>query len=86
MRHAIVSLSGVAVRGECPDDGLFYIGPDGKTIKIDQLPPRGLKRGRPRDKAMVIAAVRHGLISVYEACARYDLSIYLCWCLCYAVW
>jgi len=35
---------------------------------------------------MVIAAVRHGLISVYEACARYDLSIeeYLCWYRCYA--
>jgi len=63
------------------DDALFFIGPDGKTIRLDQLPRRDLKRWRPRDKAMVVAAVRHGLITVNEACARYDLSIeeYLCW-------
>jgi hypothetical protein len=68
------------------DDGLYYTGPDGEMIKLDQLPRRGLKRWRPRDKAMVITAVRHGLISVDEACARYDLSIdeYLCWYRCYA--
>jgi uncharacterized protein DUF1153 len=35
---------------------------------------------------MVVAAVRHGLITVNEACARYDLSIeeYLSWYQCYA--
>jgi hypothetical protein len=34
----------------------------------------------------VVAAVRHGLITVDQACARYDLSIeeYLCWYQCYS--
>jgi hypothetical protein len=55
-------------------------------MRLDQLPRRGLKRWRPRHKAMVVAAVRHGLITVNEACARYDLSIeeYLSWYQCYA--
>jgi len=35
---------------------------------------------------MVVAAVRHGLITINEACARYDLSLeeYLSWYQCYA--
>jgi len=55
-------------------------------IKLDDLPPRGFKVWQPRLKAMVVAAVRHGLITVDHACARYDLSIerYLCWYQCYA--
>ena len=55
-------------------------------IRHDQLPRRGLKRWRPRHKAMVVAAVRHGLITINEACARYDLSLeeYLSWYQCYA--
>jgi hypothetical protein len=62
------------------------MGRDGETIRLDQLPCRDLKRWRPRHKAMVVAAVRHGLITVNEACARYDLSIeeYLSWYQCYA--
>jgi hypothetical protein len=68
------------------DDALFFIGLNGDTTTLDQLPRRGLKRWRSRDKAMVVAAVRHGLITVNEACARYDLSIeeYLHWYRCYA--
>src|SRR4051812_12578307 len=38
------------------------------------LPPRRLRRRRPRDKALVVAAVRHGLLSFDEACNRYSLS------------
>jgi len=68
------------------DDALFFIGPDGKQIKLSQLPPRGLIRWRPRHKALVVAAVRHGLITVDEACKRYNLSTekYLSWYRCYA--
>ena len=68
------------------DDDLFYIGPDGTPIKLDDLPPHGFKDWQPRHKAMVVAAVRHGLITVDQACARYDLSIeeYLCWYQCYS--
>jgi Protein of unknown function (DUF1153) len=68
------------------DDGLFFMGPDGTPIKLDDLPPCGFKDWQPRHKAMVVAAVRHGLITVDQACARYDLSIeeYLCWYQCYS--
>jgi hypothetical protein len=68
------------------DDAFFFIGPDGRQIELAHLPPRGLKDCRPRQKAMVVAAVRHGLITVDEACRRYDLSTdgYLRWYRCYA--
>jgi hypothetical protein len=65
---------------------LFFIGPDGTQIKLTRLPPRNLKNWQPRHKAMVVAAVRHGLITIDEACRRYNLSTerYLCWYRCYA--
>jgi len=88
MRYAILnlleSLSEENVR--CADDGIFYIGPDGKQKSLAQLPPRSLRDWQPRHKATVVAAVRHGLISVGEAFRRYNLSTdrYLCWYRCYA--
>ena len=68
------------------DDPPFFIGPDGKAIKLDHLPRRGLAPWRPRDKAMVVAAVRRGSMSLDQAFRRYGLSIerYLCWYRCYA--
>jgi Protein of unknown function (DUF1153) len=68
------------------DDALFFLGPDGRQIKLARLPRRDLKNWRPRHKAMVVAAVRHGLITVDEAYRRYNLSTerYLCWYRCYA--
>jgi hypothetical protein len=69
-----------------PDDALsesvpFFIGPDGERITRAQLPRRGLKRWSLRDKTMVVAAVRHGLLTFDEACKRYDLYAeeYLSW-------
>jgi hypothetical protein len=47
----------------------------GERITSSQLPPRGLKRWSVREKALVVAAVRHGLLTVAEACERYDLSL-----------
>jgi uncharacterized protein DUF1153 len=69
------------------DDSLFFSGPHGKQIKLAQLPPCGLKEWQPHHIAMVVAAVRHGLITIDEACRRYNLSteVYLCWYRCYAL-
>ena len=66
---------------------LFFVGPDGRRIMLAHLPPRGLKDWRPGHKRMVVAAVRHGLITVDEACRRYNLSAegYLCWYQCDAL-
>jgi Protein of unknown function (DUF1153) len=56
-------------------------GPAGERITSSELPPRGLKRWSVREKALVVAAVRHGLLTVAEACERYDLSLeeFLAW-------
>lgn len=56
-------------------------GPDGRPLTIDDLPPPETKRWVVRRKAEVVAAVRGGLISLEEACARYTLSVeeFLSW-------
>jgi hypothetical protein len=43
------------------------------ATKID-LPPSGTKRWVARRKAAVVTAVRSGVISLEEACRRYELS------------
>ncbi len=55
------------------------IGPDG--LGIEDLPPPDTKRWVIRRKAIVVAAVRGGLITLEDACARYSLSIeeFLSW-------
>ena len=50
------------------------IGPAGKLLTVDDLPPPNTKRWVIRRKAEVVAAVRHGLISLEQACERYSLS------------
>ena len=50
------------------------IGPDGRKLTIDDLPEPGIKRWVTRRKAEVVAAVRGGLLSVDDACDRYELS------------
>ena len=61
--------------------GLFFIGPDGKPITSADLPPRDLLNLTSSQKSVVVAAVRHGLIRISEACERYHLSSdeYLHW-------
>jgi hypothetical protein len=56
-------------------------GPDGRRLTIDDLPPPQTKRWVVRRKAEVVVAVRNGLISLEEACARYKLSVeeFLSW-------
>jgi hypothetical protein len=51
------------------------IGPDGKMLTFADLPPPDTTRWVIRRKAMVVAAVRGGLLTLEEACERYRLSI-----------
>jgi len=57
------------------------MGPDGLPMSLDNLPPPGTKRWVIRRKALVVAGVRAGLLTLEEACARYQLSIeeFLSW-------
>jgi len=57
------------------------IGPDGKILTLDDLPPPETKRWVARRKAEVVAAVRAQLLTLEEACKRYNLSMeeFTCW-------
>ena len=46
-----------------------------------ELPPPQTKRWVPRRKAQVVAAVRGGVLTLDEACHRYDLTVeeFLSW-------
>lgn len=57
------------------------IGPNGELLTRQGLPPIMTKRWVPRRKAQVVAAVHGGLITLEEACARYELSVeeFLSW-------
>jgi len=59
-------------------DWLVDIGP---VLSLDSLPPSETKRWVIRRKAVVVAAVRAGVISLEDACRRYTLSIeeFLAW-------
>lgn len=50
------------------------IGPLGKALTLETLPPPTTKRWVPRRKAEVVAAVNGGLLTVEEALDRYALS------------
>jgi hypothetical protein len=54
--------------------GKRVIGPNGAELTLDTLPPPDTARWVIRRKAEVVAAIRGGLLSVEEACARYGLS------------
>jgi hypothetical protein len=63
---------------ETDADWLVDIGP---VLSLDSLPPPETKRWVIRRKAVVVAAVRAGVISLEDACRRYTLSIeeFLAW-------
>jgi hypothetical protein len=54
-------------------DGMV-MGPDGNPLTLEDLPPPNTTRWVIRRKAEVVAAVRGGLLTLEEACARYNLS------------
>jgi hypothetical protein len=49
-------------------------GPDGNPLRMEDLPPPNTQRWVMRRKAEVVAAVRGRMLSVDEACARWNLS------------
>ena len=53
----------------------YVIGPDGYKITLEDLPPPDTTRWVSRRKAEVVSAVRGGLISLAEACARYEMTV-----------
>ena len=57
------------------------VGPDGKMLTLDDLPPADTQRWVARRKAEVVTAVRAGLLSLEDACRRYSLSTeeFLAW-------
>lgn len=59
----------------------YVIGPDGTPLTLADLPRKNTKRWVVRRKAMLVAAVRGGLLSLEEACERYKLTVdeFLSW-------
>jgi uncharacterized protein DUF1153 len=60
----------------------YVTRPDGSPLTIADLPRPGTKeRWVIRRKALVVAAVRGGLLSLEEACSHYTLTIdeFLSW-------
>jgi hypothetical protein len=66
---------------DSPGRPTSIIGPAGRPLSLDDLPPPGTKRWVIRRKAEVVTAVRAGLLTLEEACARYNLSVeeFLSW-------
>lgn len=61
--------------------GTYVMGPDGSPLTLADLPKPETRRWVARRKAEVVAAVRGGLISLEDACARYKLTVeeFLTW-------
>jgi len=59
----------------------YVIGPDGSPLTLADLPPASTRRWVIRRKAEVVAAVRGGLLTLEDACARYTLTVeeFLAW-------
>jgi hypothetical protein len=57
------------------------IGPTGAPLTLSDLPSANTRRWVARRKAEVVSAVRGGLLSLDDACARYELTMeeYLGW-------
>ncbi|WP_260923944.1 DUF1153 domain-containing protein [Novosphingobium sp. 9] len=51
------------------------IGPDGEELSLETLPPVNTSRWVVRRKAEVVAAVNGGLLTVSQACERYQLTL-----------
>ncbi|MBC8269711.1 MAG: DUF1153 domain-containing protein [Rhodospirillaceae bacterium] len=53
----------------------WILDPQGLPMTVHDLPPSNTRRWVIRRKAKVVAGVLGGLITLNEACRRYDLSI-----------
>lgn len=54
---------------------ISVIGPEGTEITLDDLPAPNTTRWVARRKAEVVTAVKFGLLSLEEACERYNISM-----------
>ncbi len=52
----------------------YVVGPTGTPLTLADLPPPNTQRWVIRRKAEVVVAVRGGLLSLEDACARYRLT------------
>jgi hypothetical protein len=50
------------------------VGPNGRPLRLEDLPAPSTRRWVARRKAEVVAAVRGGLLTLEDACRRYNLS------------
>ena len=50
------------------------IGPSGQPLTLEDLPPPDTVRWVIRRKAELVAAIRGGLLTIEDACKRYQLS------------
>ncbi len=53
----------------------MILGPDGSPLTLADLPKPNTRRWVIRRKAEVVAAVRGGLLTLDDACARYRLTV-----------
>ncbi len=53
----------------------YVIGPDGYRLTLEDLPPPDTTRWVSRRKAKIVTAVRGGLITLADACSRYELTV-----------
>lgn len=53
----------------------YVTGPLGEPLTLETLPPPNPGRWIARRKAEVVSAVEGGLLTIEEACERYDLSL-----------
>jgi hypothetical protein len=52
----------------------YFIGPEGQHLTLADLPSPDTKRWVSRRKAEIVMAVDSGLLSLGQACERYNLS------------
>jgi hypothetical protein len=76
---ATTSLS--AAQPQSREESAEWLLDIGTSVSLDSLPAPQTKRWVIRRKAEVVAAVRAGLLTLEEACARYTLSVeeFLSW-------
>jgi hypothetical protein len=68
-------MSDAQSRNVAAEKPMSVVGPDGKVLTLDDLPPPETRRWVARRKAEVVAAVRAQLLTLEEACKRYNLSM-----------
>lgn len=64
-----------ALEKKCERQLRYVIGPNGEPLTLADLPDAANRRWVIRRKAEVVMAVRGGLLSLDDACTRYQLTL-----------